>query len=209
MGRRRLAFSDRPCEANVPWRGATHAFNKRIFCAAVGRVAEAHARAAAESLWDMNPPTTDAATRVFLELDMASEWDRARADRSLYAPPRGGGVQHPGARPGGVTQGDDEHRQEADIKCHGGGRRLIHRDSPGGAGGAPEAGPRLLAQQRQRPLGKDYGRERGRHQRAERGDERQREPGGGRDHPGVCERARDSGRRAAAGVPESGAGGIL
>ncbi|RXF43060.1 hypothetical protein EG864_14905 [Enterococcus faecalis] len=67
VGRRRLAFSDRPCEANVPWRGATHAFNKRIFCAAVGRVAEAHARAAAESLWDMNPPTTDAALDRFLQ----------------------------------------------------------------------------------------------------------------------------------------------
>lgn len=34
-------------------------FNKRVFCAAVGRLAAMHARMAAVQLWDMSRPRTD------------------------------------------------------------------------------------------------------------------------------------------------------
>ncbi|QPI70121.1 tegument protein VP22 [Equid herpesvirus 6] len=52
----RLAFSATPKTPKSPWQGATHLYNKNIFCAAESRIAAAHASDAAASIWDLDPP---------------------------------------------------------------------------------------------------------------------------------------------------------
>ncbi|BBM13221.1 tegument protein VP22 [pteropodid alphaherpesvirus 2] len=54
-----LQFSGAPSSPTSPWTGRTAIFNKRTFCAAVGRVAAKHARQAAAKLWDMSNPQND------------------------------------------------------------------------------------------------------------------------------------------------------
>ncbi|BAP00728.1 tegument protein VP22 [Pteropodid alphaherpesvirus 1] len=54
-----LQFSGAPSSPTSPWNGRTAIFNKRTFCAAVGRVAAKHARQAAAKLWDMSNPQND------------------------------------------------------------------------------------------------------------------------------------------------------
>ncbi|AQS79167.1 tegument protein VP22 [Ateline alphaherpesvirus 1] len=64
---RTLHFSPAPSSPTAAWRGTTTVFNKRIFCAAVGRVAAAHARRAAARLWDMSPPRNNKDLEELLE----------------------------------------------------------------------------------------------------------------------------------------------
>ncbi|UVC67180.1 tegument protein VP22 [Human alphaherpesvirus 1] len=47
-----------PPNPDAPWTPGI-GFNKRVFCAAVGRLAAMHARMAAVQLWDMSRPRTD------------------------------------------------------------------------------------------------------------------------------------------------------
>ncbi|ACT88309.1 tegument protein VP22 [Felid alphaherpesvirus 1] len=54
-----LAFSGTPRTSSTPWRGATHLFNKNIFCGAMAKVAARHAADAAASIWDMEPPSNN------------------------------------------------------------------------------------------------------------------------------------------------------
>ncbi|AII81025.1 tegument protein VP22 [Equid alphaherpesvirus 1] len=62
-----LAFSGTPKTPKSQWYGATHLFNKTVFCAAVSRVAAAHASDAASALWDLNPPKTNEDLDRFLK----------------------------------------------------------------------------------------------------------------------------------------------
>nr|Q00039.1 RecName: Full=Tegument protein VP22; AltName: Full=Gene 11 protein [Equine herpesvirus type 4 (strain 1942)]CAA35674.1 B4 [Equid alphaherpesvirus 4] len=62
-----LAFSCTPKTPKTPWYGATHLFNKNVFCAAVSRVAAAHASDAASALWDLDPPKTNEDLDRFLK----------------------------------------------------------------------------------------------------------------------------------------------
>ncbi|QOD40241.1 viral protein 22 [Macropodid alphaherpesvirus 2] len=54
-----LQFSETPHSPTALWTDAIKTYNKRVFCAAVGRVAAKHARCAASHLWDMVGPRTD------------------------------------------------------------------------------------------------------------------------------------------------------
>ncbi|AMB17048.1 tegument protein VP22 [Macropodid alphaherpesvirus 1] len=54
-----LQFSNTPSSPTAPWTDNIRLFNKRVFCAAVGRVAAKHARRAAAQLWDMVAPRND------------------------------------------------------------------------------------------------------------------------------------------------------
>lgn len=56
---RKLHFSTAPPNPDAPWTPRVAGFNKRVFCAAVGRLAAMHARMAAVQLWDMSRPRTD------------------------------------------------------------------------------------------------------------------------------------------------------
>ncbi|AHM96171.1 tegument protein VP22 [Papiine alphaherpesvirus 2] len=56
---RKLHFSTAPTSPTAPWTPRVAGFNKRTFCAAVGRVAATHARRAAAQLWDLSHPRND------------------------------------------------------------------------------------------------------------------------------------------------------
>ncbi|AAU88115.1 tegument protein VP22 [Cercopithecine alphaherpesvirus 2] len=56
---RKLHFSTAPTSPTAPWTPRVAGFNKRTFCAAVGRVAATHARMAAAQLWDLSHPRND------------------------------------------------------------------------------------------------------------------------------------------------------
>ncbi|AIL02928.1 tegument protein VP22 [Equid alphaherpesvirus 3] len=64
---KRLAFSSTPKTPKAPWHGSTHLYNKNIFCAAVSRVAAAHASDAASSIWDLDPPRSNEDLERFLK----------------------------------------------------------------------------------------------------------------------------------------------
>ncbi|ADO13779.1 tegument protein VP22 [Saimiriine alphaherpesvirus 1] len=102
---RLLHFSETPSSSTAAWRGTTPIFNKRIFCAAVGRVAAAHARRAAARLWDMSPPRCNKDLDELLEATniriTVSEGQRllARANECL-----------PESTPGGIV-GETSERE--------------------------------------------------------------------------------------------------
>ncbi|ARS01761.1 tegument protein VP22 [Macacine alphaherpesvirus 1] len=56
---KKLHFSTAPTSPTAPWTPRVAGFNKRTFCAAVGRVAATHARRAAAQLWDLSNPRND------------------------------------------------------------------------------------------------------------------------------------------------------
>ncbi|AIA09543.1 tegument protein VP22 [Macacine alphaherpesvirus 1] len=56
---KKLHFSTAPTSPTAPWTPRVAGFNKRTFCAAVGRVAATHARMAAAQLWDLSHPRND------------------------------------------------------------------------------------------------------------------------------------------------------
>ncbi|ARS01686.1 tegument protein VP22 [Macacine alphaherpesvirus 1] len=56
---KKLHFSTAPTSPTAPWTPRVAGFNKRTFCAAVGRVAATHARRAALQLWELSNPRND------------------------------------------------------------------------------------------------------------------------------------------------------
>ncbi|AFV26938.1 tegument protein VP22 [Chimpanzee herpesvirus strain 105640] len=65
---KKLHFSTAPPSPTAPWTPRVAGFNKRVFCAAVGRLAATHARLAAVQLWDMSRPHTDEDLNELLDL---------------------------------------------------------------------------------------------------------------------------------------------
>ncbi|QBN85168.1 tegument protein VP22-like protein [Phocid alphaherpesvirus 1] len=61
-----IAFSNTPKTPKSPWHGATHLYNKNVFCEAVRRCASKHAINAAASIWDLNPPQSNEELERFL-----------------------------------------------------------------------------------------------------------------------------------------------
>ncbi|AQX83324.1 tegument protein VP22 [Canid alphaherpesvirus 1] len=61
-----ISFSNTPKTPKSPWYGATHLYNKNVFCEAVRRCASKHAIEAASSIWDLNPPQSNEELEKFL-----------------------------------------------------------------------------------------------------------------------------------------------
>ncbi|AAG27246.1 unknown [Cercopithecine alphaherpesvirus 9] len=57
---RPLSFSTAPKNTTSAWCGPTPAYNKRVFCEAIRRIAAAQAQRAAEAAWSSNPPRNNA-----------------------------------------------------------------------------------------------------------------------------------------------------